>query len=104
MAHVSSILQSHGTMDTQSKPTFVLLGHPVLFDNMLFCSFVCLTCLFAPIWLSLLVCLFACFLYLFVIPFACYWLLSLFVACTCLEQGHDFLGTSNKGNDASKKT
>ena len=43
---VSSILQSNGTMDTRSKPTFVLLGHPLLFDNMLFApscaSYVCL--------------------------------------------------------------
>ena len=59
---VLSIFQSHGTMDTQSKPTFFLLGHPLLFDNMLVYPFVCLTCLFAPIWLSLLVCPFSCFL------------------------------------------
>ena len=38
MAHVSSILQSHESMDTQSKPTFVRLGHPLLFDNILVCS------------------------------------------------------------------
>ena len=48
---VSSILQSHGTMDTWSKPTFVLLGHPILFDKM----FVC------PCWFSLIVCLLAWF-------------------------------------------
>ena len=34
---VSSILQSHGTMDTRSKPTFVLLECPILFDNMFVC-------------------------------------------------------------------
>ena len=57
---VSSTLQSNGTMDTRSKPTFVLLGHP-------FCL---ITCLFAPVWLSffgsfsfnmLSLCLFLCF-------------------------------------------
>ena len=34
MAHVSSTLQYNGTLDTKSKPTFVLLGHPLLLDNM----------------------------------------------------------------------
>ena len=53
---VLSILQSNGTMDTRSKPTFVLLGHPLLFDNMLVCPFICLACFFPPVWLSLLVC------------------------------------------------
>ena len=33
---VSSIRQSNGPTDTQSKPTFILLGHPLLFDNMHF--------------------------------------------------------------------
>ena len=51
--------QSHRTMDIRSKPTFVLLGHPILFDNMLFALW-CITCLFAPVWLFLLVCFFAC--------------------------------------------
>ena len=41
---VPSILQSNGTMDTRSKPTFVLLGHPLLFDNMFVCPFICLAC------------------------------------------------------------
>ena len=63
---VLSILQSNGTMDTQSKPTFVLLGHPLLFDNVFVCLFECFTCLFAPLWHLLLVCLLACFsFYLF---------------------------------------
>ena len=47
---VSSILHSNGTMDTRSNPTFILLGHPLLFDNMLLCLFMCFTCLFALIW------------------------------------------------------
>ena len=53
--YISSILQSNGTIDTRSKPTFVLLGHLFLFDNMLF----------APVWLSLLLiaCLLACSLF-----------------------------------------
>ena len=51
MACMSSMLQSHGTMNTRSKPTFVHLGHPLFFDNMdIF-----------PHWLSLIVCPFACF-------------------------------------------
>ena len=52
---VSSILHSHETIDTQSKPTFVLLRHCLLFDNVLVYPFVCLTYLFALVWLSLLV-------------------------------------------------
>ena len=47
-----SIFQSHGTMHTQSKPTFVLLGHPI------FCL---ITCLLAPVWHLLLASLLACF-------------------------------------------
>ena len=101
--YVSSILQYHGTTETWSKPTFVLLGHPPLFDNM----FVC------PHWLSLIVFLLAC------LPSSC--LLVCLLACflchcmymlgawTCLEHGHleqrcDPLSTSEKGKDASKKT
>ena len=78
MAHVSSVLQFNGTMDTWFKPKFVILGHPFLFDNMFVCPFVCLAfcfprlALFTSLLSSLLVC----------------WLLSLFVACTCLKQGH----------------
>ena len=37
MVHVSSIIRSHGTMDTKSKPTFCPLSTPLLFNNMLFC-------------------------------------------------------------------
>ena len=48
---VSSILQSHGIMDTWSKPTFVLLGHPLLFDNMLVWSYLAY---FATLSLSML--------------------------------------------------
>ena len=45
---VSSILQSNKTMDTWSKPIFVLLGHPLLFDNMLVCPFICLARFVCP--------------------------------------------------------
>ena len=66
---VSSLLQSYGTRDTWSKPTFVLLGHPLLFDNM----FVYL------IWLIFIACLLACF------PFSCFvtCLLACFL-CHCM--------------------
>ena len=67
VAHVSSILQYNGTLDIKSKPTFVLLGHPLFLYNMLVCPFVCLL---------LLVCPFVCFLCFFVISFA--YLLALF--------------------------
>ena len=46
--YVSSILQSNRTMDPQSRPTFFLLGHPLLFDNMLVCPFICLACFVCP--------------------------------------------------------
>ena len=87
MARVSSILQSNRTMDTKSKPTFVILGNPFLSDIMLVWPFVGLTCLFALAWLSLSMCLFVCFLYLLAIFFACLLACSLFVACKRLVQG-----------------
>jgi len=34
MANALSVLQYSETMDTKSKPTFVLLGHPLLIVNM----------------------------------------------------------------------
>ena len=46
--YVLSILQSNGTMDTRSKSTFFLLGHPLLLDNMLVCPFICLACFVCP--------------------------------------------------------
>ena len=64
--YVSSILQSNVIMDIRSKPTFILVKHPLLFDNMFVCLFVCFTCLFAPIWHLLIACLLACF------PFTCF--------------------------------
>ena len=54
--YVSSILQSNGTMDTRSKPTFVFLGHPLCLITCLFSLSYAYHALFAPVWLSLLVC------------------------------------------------
>ena len=54
---VSSIRQSNGAMETRSKSTFVPLGHPLLFANMLVFFFMCLTCLCAPVWQLSLACL-----------------------------------------------
>ena len=80
--------QSNGTMDTWSKPTFFLLGHPLLFDNMFVCSFICVACFVCP--------RLAFFGSMF---FAC----SPYLLCSflCLEQGCDLPGTSKKGKDAS---
>ena len=96
---VSSTLQSNGTMDTRSKPTFVLLGHP-------FCL---ITCLFAPVWLSffgsfsfnmLSLCLFLCFS-------AGLFLLLLHVHTWSMDtwsKGVTSLAQAKYGKDASKKT
>jgi len=67
---VSSILQFHGTMNTWSKPTFILLGHPLLFDNMFVCPYLALL---------LIACLLACF------PSTCFFtcLLACFL-CHCM--------------------
>ena len=61
--HVPSILQSNGTMDTRSKPTFVFLGH-LLFDNMLVCPFICLACFVCPCLALFVSMFFACSPYL----------------------------------------
>ena len=103
---VSSILQSNGNMDTQSKPTFVLLGHPLMFDNIFICLFICYTCLFASVWhLFQLV---FCMLFLPFVSLLVCLLVSFVLACTrmehgCLEQECDLLGTLKKGKDASKR-
>ena len=44
--YMLSIFQSNGTMDPRSRPTFVLLEHPLLFDNMLVCPHLALFCHF----------------------------------------------------------
>ena len=77
-------------MDIRSKPTFVLLGCCLLFDNMFICPSMCLTHLFALVWLSLILLLFACFLYLFVISIAC--LLAFFLVYCMYMHGVRMLG------------
>ena len=73
---VSFILQSNGAMDIRSKPTFVLLGHPLLFDNMLLYPFHVLHMFVCSCLASLLACSlhalpisFVCF---FACPLACF--------------------------------
>ena len=87
-------------MDTRSKPTFVLLGHPIMFDNMLFApscaSYVCLP-LFGIFRQLVFQHAFLLFVYLLVCQL---------VACTHMEQGRlkqgcDLLGASKKGKDAN---
>ena len=78
--YVLSIFQSYGTTDTWSKPTFVLLGHPLLFNNMLLCPFRVVHMLFCPCLASLL----ACPLHTFPISFFCFFaclLACLFFLC-----------------------
>ena len=68
----------------------------------------CLTDLFAPVWLSLLMCLGACFLYLIIIPFTCL-LATLFVFCMYMLgararlPGHEQQGQGCKQEDTSPK-
>ena len=106
---MSSILQSNGTMDTRSKLTFVLLGHPPLLDNMLVCPFIYLACFICPNLTLFVSMFFACSPYLsFFLSLLVCWSVSFVFACTCmehehLEQGYDLLGTSKKSKDASKR-
>ena len=70
---VSSMLQSNGTMDAQSKPTFFLVGHPLLLNNILVFPFIrsiCFVCPHLALYVlcslslslvSLFACLLACF-------------------------------------------
>ena len=105
---VSSTLQSSGAMDTQSKPKFVLLGHPILFQNMLFALSYAYHALFAPIWLSLVVCSLHAFPVSFVHFIAC--LLACFF-CLCMHTyGERILGArvqlprhKQKGQGCKKK-
>ena len=96
-----SILQSNGIMDTRSKPTFIRLGHPLLFDNMPVCPFHMLSTLCFPPFGSLCYCVLGILsLFPLFLPF--------FFTCTrmehgYLEQGCDLLGASKKGKDACKK-
>ena len=97
MAHVLSILQSHGTMDARSKPTFCPLRTASLFNNMLVCL----------VWLSLLVCHFTCFLsscflaYLLDSCFFCHCMCTL--GARMLGARMQILRCKLKGANASKK-
>ena len=64
-----SILQPNGTMDTGSKPIFVLLGLPLLFDNMLVCPVLCLEYFVCPRLALFASMFFACYPY-----FLCFFL------------------------------
>jgi len=93
-------------MDTRSKPIFFLLGHPLLFDNMLVFPFIRLACFVCPVWLSLLVCFVHALPISFVSFFACLLACFFVFASTCMEHGcleqeRDLLGISKKGKDAS---
>ena len=97
LASVLSILQHNEAMDIWSRPTLVACGHHLLFAFLLLCL-PCLSCL------SVL-CLFICFLYLF-LPLLFCWLLIFAFACTHMERGRLELGyslpnASKKGTDAS---
>ena len=93
---VSSILQSNGTMDTQFKPTFVLLGHPLLFDNMFVCP--CLT-------LPLIACLLACFpsICFFACLLACFFWYCMYMGHGHLEQRYDLLGASKRARMQARR-
>ena len=82
---VSSILQSNGTMDTRSKPTFVLLGHPFLFGNMLVCLFICLACFVFPRLVLFIFMFFTWSPYLLCFFFSC--LLAYFLFCCMYMYG-----------------
>ena len=51
-------------MDTRSKPIFVLIGHPLLFDNMLVFPFICFACFVYPHLALFVSMVFACSPYL----------------------------------------
>ena len=120
LASVSSILQHNDAMNIGSKPTFVSRGHHLLFVSLLFAflaylfaiSFGCL-----PISLFLclpyLSCLFAFHPLAIMFTFSFYCLSAGFLvfafSCTHMEWGHtelghDLLGASKKGIDASMQS
>ena len=76
--YVSSIFQSNEIMDTQSKPTFFLLGHLLLFDNILRSPLYVFHMLVFPYLASFLSLSLSCFsFYLFLFFFANLFLFSL---------------------------
>ena len=87
---VSSMLQSNGTMDAQSKPTFFLLGHPLLLNNILVFPFIRSICFVCPHLALYVLCSLSLSLVSFVFAYTC-------MEHEHLEQGCDLLGTSKKG-------
>ena len=79
---MSYTLQFSGAMDIRYKPKFVLLGHRLLFENMLFAFPYAQHALFALVWLSLVVCSLHALPMSFVRFFAC--LLACFF-CLCMH-------------------
>ena len=104
MAHVSSMLQSNGTMDTKSKPTFVLLGHPFLLVCLITCLFAPL-CAFFPCLHVLCVCLvlslFLCYLFCLSAGFVLFIYLLLHVHVW--SEGTTSKVQAKKGKNASKR-
>ena len=111
MAHMSSILQSNGTTDTKSKPTFVLLGHPFLFACLkISCSLLCMLSFFCllvcmSLFLSLFI-LFVCFvLYLFLCYLFCLFasfVFSLMLHVQARSEGVTSKMQDEKGKNTSK--
>ena len=96
--HVPSVLQSNGTIDTKSKPTFVLLGHPFLFVHLITCLFPPL-CAFFPFFALFL--LFACYHVSFPFPVSFHLLISWLCFLFLLHVHTWSKGTTSK--NASKK-
>ena len=94
MAPVLSIFQFSGTMDTRSKPIFLLLGNSLLFLNMFVCPHLAL---FASVSLCMLP---LSLLYILCLPVGLFPLLLHVHAWSkgCLEQRHDLLGASKEGH------
>ena len=102
LTNVSSVLQHNKVMDIQSKPTFIPCGHHLLCAFLLVFPFVCV---FAFSHVYLLHAPFICSLCFF-LPLLVCWFLVLAFACMhmergCLELGHDLLGATKKGANAS---
>ena len=89
MAQISSVLQYNGTMDIKSKPTFVLLGHPLLLVCLITCLFAPLSTFF-PCLLVLCVCLVLSLFLCYLFGLSAGFVFSLFVVCTHLERGCNF--------------
>ena len=114
LASVSSILQHNEAMDIWSKPAFIPRGHDLLFAFLLSCLYVylCLSCLppHAMLAISILLVCFCTLLHTIYASLSFHCLSTGFLALpfACIhterghmELGHDLLGVSKKGEDAS---